>query len=182
MAKLISKTYGDALFELAVEESKVDVFEQEIEVLHKILDENKDFEKMMLHPEIIKEDKIRVMEDVFKERISGELTGFLKLVILKDRYREVGSILLYFRDRVKALKGIGVAYVSSAAALSKMQKMQIEEKLLATTGYQKMEMHYGEDSSLIGGIVIQIGDRVVDSSIAAKLRELQKQLLKIQLA
>ena len=58
MAKLISKTYGDALFELAVEDDKVDVLLEEIEQLQKILAENEDFGRLMNHPKIIKEEKI----------------------------------------------------------------------------------------------------------------------------
>ena len=55
MAKLISKTYGDALFELAVEEDKIDVLLEEIEQLQNILAQNEDFGKLMNHPKIIKE-------------------------------------------------------------------------------------------------------------------------------
>ena len=58
---------------------------------------------------------------------------------------------------------------------------QIERRLLDTTSYTKMEMNYLLDKSLIGGMVIRIGDRVVDSSISTKLNELQKELLKVQL-
>ena len=79
------------------------------------------------------------------------------------------------------MKGIGVAYVTTVSGLSDAQKEQVVNKLLATTGYQQMEMHYQEDQSLIGGMVIRIGDRIVDSSIRTKLEELQKQLMKIQL-
>ena len=56
-----------------------------------------------------------------------------------------------------------------------------EQRLLDTTDYKKMEMHYNVDESLIGGMVVRIGDRVVDSSIKTKLNELQKELLKVQL-
>ena len=73
-------------------------------------------------------------------------------------------------------------HVKSAAALSDRQKKQIEEKLLETTKYTAMEMHYSTDAAIIGGLVIRIGDHVVDSSIATKLNELKKQLMKIQLA
>ena len=59
MAKLISKTYGDALFELAVEENKVDVLLDEIEQLQSILKENDEFGKLMTHPKIIKEEKLQ---------------------------------------------------------------------------------------------------------------------------
>ena len=86
-----------------------------------------------------------------------------------------------FLDQVKELKGIGVAYVTTPEALKKEQRQQIAEKLLKTTKYRRMEMHYSRDKSLIGGMVIRIGDRVVDSSIKTKLDVLQKQLMKIQL-
>ena len=72
--------------------------------------------------------------------------------------------------------------MTTAAALREEQKAQIEQKLLQTTSYKKMEMHYGVDGSLIGGMVIRIGDRVVDSSIKTKLSELTRQLMKIQLS
>ena len=71
----------------------------------------------------------------------------------------------YFLDEGKKLKGIGVAYVTSALPLREEQKKQVEAKLLETTAFKEMEMHYQEDGSLIGGMVIRIGDRVADSSI-----------------
>ncbi|MBO5292180.1 MAG: F0F1 ATP synthase subunit delta [Lachnospiraceae bacterium] len=182
MAKLISKTYGEALFELAVEENKTDVFLEEITEIRRVLAENPEFSALMNHPKITKEEKTEVMENVFKGRISDELTGFFSIIIAKDRYKEIDSILLYFLDEVKALKGIGVAYVTTAVPLREEQKRKVEEKLLATTDYKKMEMHYAVDQKLIGGMVIRIGDRVVDSSVSSKLDKLSKQLMKIQLA
>ena len=77
MAKLISKTYGEALFELAIEEQKLEVLFEEAKVVRDILRENTDFGKLLNHPKIPREDKIKVAEEVFKGRVSGELTGFL---------------------------------------------------------------------------------------------------------
>ncbi len=182
MAKLVSKTYGEALFELAAEENKVDVFMEEITQLQHIFAQNKEFGKLMNHPKILKEEKIQVLQNVLKGRISDELTGFLTLIVTKDRYGEIDGILDYFLTEVKKYKGIGIAYVTTAAALREEQKAQIEQKLLQTTSYKKMEMHYGVDGSLIGGMVIRIGDRVVDSSIKTRLNELTRQLIKIQLS
>ena len=181
MAKLISKTYGDALFELAVEKDKVDVLLQEIEQLQKVLSENEDFGRLMNHPKIIKEEKIQVAKDVFTGRVSDELLGFLTIVITKDRYKDIDAILDYFIAEVKRYKGIGIATVTTAVPLKEEQCKKIEQKLLDTTQYTKMEMHYNLDESLIGGMVVRIGDRVVDSSIKTKLSELQKELLKVQL-
>ncbi len=180
MAKLVGTTYGEALFELAVEEGKEDEFLGEITQLRELLVENPDFGKLMNHPKILKEDKLKVLEEVFKGRISAELLGFLHLIVTKDRYGDIDSILDYFVDEVKRLKGIGVAYVTTAINLSEVKKKEIEAKLLATTSYKKMEMHYRVDEDLIGGMVLRIGDRVVDSSVRNKLFELQRELLKVQ--
>ena len=181
MAKLISKTYGDALFELAVEKNKVDVLAEEIEQLKGVLSENEEFGRLMNHPKIIKEEKIQVAKNVFEGRISDELLGFITIIISKDRYKDIDAILDYFIAEVKRYKGIGVATVTTAVPLKEEQCKKIEQKLLDTTQYTKMEMHYDLDKSLIGGMVIRIGDRVVDSSIKTKLNELQKELLKVQL-
>ncbi len=181
MAKLISKTYGDALFELAVEEDKIDVLLEEIEQLLKILAENEDFGRLMNHPKIINEEKIEVAKNVFAGRISEELLGFLTIIISKDRYREINEILRYFVARVKEYKGIGIATVTTAVPLKDGQCKEVEKKLLDTTRYQSMEISYSVDASLIGGMVIRIGDRVVDSSIKTKLNTLQKDLMKVQI-
>ena len=181
MAKLISKTYGDALFELAVEENKVDVLLDEIGQLQSILKENDEFGKLMTHPKINKEEKLQVAENVFKGRVSDELLGFLTIVISKDRYQDIDEILDYFITEVKKYKGIGVATVTTAIPLREEQCKKIEQRLLDTTEYKTMEMHYELNTTLIGGMVIRIGDRVVDSSISTKLNELQKELLKVQI-
>ena len=181
MAKLISKTYGDALFELAVEEGRIDVLEEEIIQLQKVLADNAAFGRLMNHPKIIVEEKLQVAKNVFEGRVSDELLGFLTIIISKDRYRDIDAILEYFIAEVKRYKGIGVATVTTAVPLKEDQRGKIEQKLLNTTQYAKMEMHFQVDEALIGGMVVRIGDRVVDSSVRTKLDSLTKQLLQIQL-
>ena len=161
MAKLISKTYGDALFELAVEQDKVDALLEEIEQLKRVLSENEEFGRLMNHPKVIKEEKIQVARNVFEGRMSNELLGFLTIIISKDRYREIDAILDYFIAEVKQYKGIGVATVTTAVPLRLEQRRKIEQRLLATTSYKKMEMKYLLDKSLIGGMVIRDRKSVV---------------------
>ena len=177
MAKLVAGTYGEALFSLACEENKVDSMYDEVLSLEKILEQNPDLTVLMNHPKVTKEEKQKVIKDVFEGRASGELTGFLNLLLQKDRYAELPAILKYFVGRVKEYKGIGVAYVTSAIELSPERKKEIEAKLLSTTVYKSMEMNYTVDESLIGGLVIRIGDRVVDSSIKTKLEGLKRELI-----
>jgi F-type H+-transporting ATPase subunit delta len=135
----------------------------------------------MNHPKIDKENKIQLIEDIFKGQVSGELVGLMRMIVEKDHYKELQSVFTYFIDRVKEYRNIGTAYVASAVELSAAQKAAVEKKLLATTKYVQFEMHYDVDAGLIGGMVIRIGDRVVDSSIRTKLYDLTRELSQIQL-
>lgn len=181
MAKLVTTTYADALFQLAVEEGKVDELFSQVEQLITILDENPSLAKIMRHPGIDKNEKIKTINDIFSGRVSGEVCGLLNQIVVNNRYEEIDGILASFISMVKEYKKIGIAYVQTPAALTDAQKKRIEQKLLDTTGYVKMEMNYSIDESLIGGMKIRIGDRVVDSSISTKLNELAKDLRRIQL-
>ncbi|MGN0133043.1 MAG: ATP synthase F1 subunit delta [Lachnospiraceae bacterium] len=181
MAKLISKTYGDALFELAVEKHCEDSMLAETETVLNALADNPDFSRLMNHPKILKEEKLKILEEVFKGRVSDELTGFMSIIVKKDRFNEMEEIFRYFISRVKEYKGIGVAFVTTPLSLNEIQKATVKERLLETTSYKEVEIHYQVDEGLIGGMVIRIGDRVVDSSVRTKLEELKRQLLKVRL-
>lgn len=181
MAKLVSKTYGDALFELAVAENLTDSLLEEIKMVQAVLKENEDFEKILMHPEIPKTEKIQVIENVFRGQTSDALTGFLRIVVTKGRYKDLPEIFAYFIARVKEYKKIGVVQVTSAIPVTDGQKEKIEKKLLDTTHYETMEIDYKVDESLIGGLMIRIGDRVVDSTIKSKLGKLTANLMKISL-
>lgn len=181
MAKLVSNTYGDALFELALEENKIDSLQDEVEAVLTALKENEDLNKLMNHPKITKEEKVALVEDIFKGRVSMELTGLMRMVTEKGHYPEMNSVLEYFLDRVKEHKNIGTAYVTTAVELSEAQKAAVEKRLLETTKYVEFEIHYQVDAAVIGGMVIRIGDRVVDSTIKTKLHDLTRELTKIQL-
>ena len=128
----------------------------------------------MSHPKIVKEEKVKIVEDIFAEKISAEFVGLLRLIVEKGHFAKVDTVLDYFIDCVKEYKNIGTAYVTSAMELSEAQKAAVEK-------YVKFEMHYAVDSALIGGMVIRIGDRVVDSSVRTKLNDLTRELSKIQL-
>ena len=180
MAKLVSKTYGDALFAVALEENRMDEFFEAVEVVADVLRTNAEFGKLMNHPKIIKEDKVKIVEEAFGGKIPKEIVGIMTLLVTKGRAEEMLSVFDYFVDLVKEEKRIGKAYVTTAVALDDRQKEKVEQKLLDTTKYETFEMNYLVDASLIGGMVIRIGDRVVDSSIKTKLFELTRELRKVQ--
>ena len=113
---------------------------------------------------------------MFASRVSGEMYGFLRVLVEKDRQGHILEILQYFTDRVKEYRRIGVVYITSALPLEVDQKKKIEKKVLETSGFAALEPHYSVDKALIGGIVIRIGDRVVDGSVRNKLDNLTREL------
>ncbi|MFR5602108.1 MAG: ATP synthase F1 subunit delta [Lachnospiraceae bacterium] len=177
MAKLVSKVYGDALFEAALDGKTVDAVYQEAIVLHSIFEEHEDLAQLLAHPQISKAEKLQAIQEIFGKRVSDEMMGLLTTIVKKDRQHEIPEILDYFIRIVKEYKKIGTAYVTSAVELNEDQKARLKAKLLETTAYQEFEMVYQVDSSLIGGMVIRIGDRVVDSSIKMQLNKLKRQLM-----
>ena len=117
MAKLVSKTYGDALFEVALESGRMDEFRDEAVAVKAALNENPELFKLMSHPKIVKEEKVKIVEDIFAEKISAEFVGLLRLIVEKGHFAKVDTVLDYFIDCVKEYKNIGTAYVTSAMVI-----------------------------------------------------------------
>ena len=93
MAKLVSKTYADALFELAVEKGCEDAWLEDAKALLEILHENEELAKLMNHPQIVKEEKIQIIENIFKGKTADEIVGLMCQLIEKDHF-QLGCIPL----------------------------------------------------------------------------------------
>ncbi len=181
MAKLVSKVYGDALFETAMDKGNMDALYEEVCALVPIWKDNPGLALLLSNPQIVKEEKVAIMHQIFSGKIEEDLMGFLTIIVEKDRQNDILPICEYFIKRVKEHKKIGAASVTSAVELRAEQKARLEERLLATTPYVEFEMSYQVDPSLIGGMVVRIGDRVVDNTIRTRLYEMKKELSALQL-
>ncbi|MDO4293677.1 MAG: ATP synthase F1 subunit delta [Eubacteriales bacterium] len=181
MAKLVSQVYGEALFDLGVEAGLLDALSGELDGVCGIFRENPDFGTLLRDPELDKDEKKSVFDRVFEGRISRELTGFLHLLLEKDRFGELFSVRDDFEKRRLAFHKIGVVHVTSAQALSEEQKEKLRQRLLATTAFEELQIHYREEEALIGGLQIRIGDRVVDSSIRSSLARMKESLMRVSL-
>ena len=180
MAKSAITTYGEALFQIAVESSSALPMLDEVKGLKAVLDSNGELKEIMLNPRFSKEEHLSVIENVFKGKIDDRIYSFLELLVQKGRYNYLEEILDYFILRVKEHLQIGQATVSSAIEIDDDIKTQIKNKLLATTEYKEIEIEYVIDPSLIGGMVIRIKDRIVDNSVKTKLEGIIRDLHKIQ--
>ena len=177
MAKQVSKTYGSALFEVAMEKNALDTVLEEVLFVKQTFLENEELSKLLLHPNVEKEEKIKVIENIYKGKVSDEITGLMTMLIAKGHMKDFVPVFDYVIQAIKEEKGIGVAYISSAVALKQEQKDRIEQKLLETTKYQEIEGIYKVDETLIGGLVIRIQDTVVDSSLKTQIAKLSNSLL-----
>ena len=151
MAKRVSSIYGNALFELAVEEKKVDALLSEVQTLQQILLENADLLSLLNHPEVSKIEKLDLLKNIFSGRASDEVLGFLSIIVEKDRQKDIPK------------------------------KEKLTKRLLETTKYTSFEVDYQIDPALLGGLIIRIEDRVLDSSLKTQIEKLSKGLSKLSL-
>lgn len=181
MAKLISAVYGDALFEVAAENQAISEIYNEVTELAGIFLKNQEWVNMLYHPGISRDERRSLVEHCFKQEISEELMGFLCVVIEKGRQEELLSMFRHFICRVKEYRRIGTGFVTSAVELNSSQKKRLLQLLLDKTGYVEMEMYYKMEPELIGGLIVRVDDRVMDSSVRTRLEEMKRLVGNLQL-
>lgn len=181
MAKQVRDVYGNALFEVAIEENRVDGYLSEAQGIITAIDGNPELIQMMTHPQISEEEKASVLESIFRGRVSEEIYALMDMILRKGHFSEVRDVFSEFIDRVKEYRRIGVVYVSTPMELPASQRKALESRILETTDYVSLELHYDIKPQLIGGMVVRIGDRVVDSSVRTKLDSLTHELMSMKL-
>ena len=181
MAKLVSLPYATALFEIAKEQNATEAFAKQVNVVLEVLEQNKQILELLLHPKVTQDEKITLIDTIFQDKVIDEITGMLTIVVYKGRQSVIIDILNEFLAMVNEHLGIVKATVTTAVELNTKQLSQIKDKIQSTTE-KDIELEAVVDASIIGGMVIRVGDNVVDASIAGRLRELKEGLTKLRLA
>ena len=176
MAKLVSKVYGDAYVSVVSEKNNLIDALEEIKSVKNIFAENNEIMRLLDSPKMDDEEKIDFVKGIFENHISADSLGFLLTIIEKKRQAELLSILEYVIDCIKELLLIGKATITTALPLDDAKKDKIVDELLKSSHYKSLEAEYVVDESIIGGIVIRIGDRVVDSSVKTRIDKMRKML------
>ncbi|MBU3804659.1 MAG: ATP synthase F1 subunit delta [Candidatus Cellulosilyticum pullistercoris] len=179
MAKLVVKRYATALFDLAVSEGAIEQYEQEVKVITQALHDEPGFMAVLNDHKVTMENKISLIENVFTDKVSNPIIGLLVLLVKKGRQGDLLGVLEAFLERVKVESGIVKAVITSAVPLKEAQLTAIKEKLEAGTK-SKIEIETVVDTSIIAGLVIRVGDKVVDASIKGEMQTLKKQLSKLR--
>ena len=179
MVELISKRYGTAIYELAVENNNLEKVEKEIKMVIDIFEDEKDLQEVLNHPKVSIGEKIKIIENIFKGKINDDILGLIILTINKSRQNCLVDIFKYCLNKIDEHNGIVSAFVTSAIELKEEQKNAIVKRLEELTK-KTITVEYTVDNSLIGGLVIRIGDRIVDNSVKEKIRNMSKELYTVE--
>lgn len=176
MAKLVSKVYGDAYVSVVSDKNNLNVALDEIKAIKDIFVKNEDIALFLDSPKMDDEEKVSFLKGIFEHHVSDDSMGLLLTVIEKKRQAELLPILDYVTDCIKELLLIGKATITTALPLDDAKKEKIVEELIKSSKYKSLEAKYIVDESILGGIVIRIGDRVVDSSVKTRIEKMRKML------
>lgn len=170
----LAHRYAQALFELAVQQD-LNQIETELDELTDLIEENAEVAHLLYHPHISLTEKKAIMDKLFSGSLSDTVRRFLYLLIDKRRENLLLDIKREFKLLADQARNIVEARISSAAPLSKSQEERLHEKLVRFTG-KNVRMVKEVRPELLGGVIVQIGDRVIDGTVAYKLSQIRLSL------
>lgn len=165
--------YVKSLLGLAIEKGALDAVHSDMVMFSKIVDENRAFALMLRNP-IIKHDKKRdVLEKVFKGKVHSLTMSIFDIITKKNREPLLPSIAKEFHNAYNEYKGVGKATVVTATPLDARLRAEFEQMVKGLSEKKQVELIESVDPDMIGGFVLNIGDRQIDASIKNKLKALQ---------
>lgn len=172
----ISTRYAQALMHVAVERSSLNSISEDVELIHKVLNESKELRSVLRSPVVDEVKKERILDEIFSKKISGDSLSFVKLILSKRRENLLLDISKRFLELRDEKLGVVNIIVLSAVDLTGEQKKSLEKKLAEATG-KIVKLKYDLDENIIGGFLLKIGDTIVDATIKNQISKLRKRLL-----
>ena len=170
---LISDRYASALYDLAAEKKIVYLVLKDLTFLQKCIQENKDLKLLAKSPLITSSDKLNIFEKILSKRKADNITNiFLKVISRNKRFAKLSSIISQFMNINSLKRGDVLADVTSADELSHNQKNGIRDQLKQTLG-KKLSLNFNVDRKIIGGLIVKVGSKMIDSSLATKINKLK---------
>ena len=169
--------YSLALYELANENNVILKIEENSNALLKLISKNIDFKDLIKDPTISQEDLNKVINKI-SENSNLELLfkNFLNFLISKRRFFYVEQILKKFNEICSEKRGELKAEISSAKELTQNEINKIKDEL-SNNFKSKVKLSYNHDKSLIGGLVVQVGSTMIDTSIKNKLQQIENRMI-----
>ena len=179
--KVFSETSADryslALYELAIENNELAEIEDHSSSIINLIIANEDFKSLIKDPTNKKEDQLNAFEKISDQyKLNKLLTKFLGFLISKRRFFYVDKILQSFVETCSIKRGELKAELISAKKLNENEVNDIKEELTKNFG-SKIKLNYAHDISLIGGLIVQVGSTMVDTSIKNKLQQIENRMI-----
>jgi F-type H+-transporting ATPase subunit delta len=168
-----ARRYADAVFEIAQSEARLDDWEQELELMAAAFS-GAEALAWLASPSVPAADKDSLIQTGLASA-TEEARNLARLLVTRGRTELAGPILDAYRMRLDKVRGIAHALVTTAVALSDQDRAAVEERLSAMTG-QEVKMETAVDPAIIGGIVVRMGDKLIDGSTRARLLDLKRRL------
>lgn len=171
----VAGRYAEALYDIALKQNLVDQLEAELKAIEEIFRGSADLQQVLYHPQITIADKKDLFNNLFKGKVLDVTGNFLALLVDRRREAFFGDIVAEFVNMANTARNIVAANVASAVELNDKEKGTLGQILAKLTG-KKVQTSYAVDPSLIGGVVVRIGDKIIDGSIKTRMATLKERL------
>ena len=166
--------YARALFELALDTKSVDSVKTDLEKFDALISESADLHRLVRSPVFGAEEQARALGAVLEKVGIGGLAGnFIKLIAANRRLFAVRDMIRDFRKLVARWKGEVTAEVTVAEKLSDARLEELKNTLKSITGEKAVDLNIKIDPAIIGGLMVKLGSRMVDSSLRTKLNAMK---------
>jgi F-type H+-transporting ATPase subunit delta len=175
----IAGRYASAVFDIAKDGSNIKAMEQDVNALDAALSESADFRDLITSPLYGREDQASAVKAIAqKMELSDTMANLLGLLADKRRLFVLPSIVGTLRDLLAEDRGEVTAEVTSAKALTKTQSDNLAKTLTEQVG-KSVSIKQTVDASILGGLIVKVGSRMIDTSIASKLNALQNNMKEV---
>ena len=176
----IASTYAQALFDAAGDDKVLEDIKKDFDVIYSLMKEQPQFMEILTLPKLSKDDKKKLIKNVFSKDASQILVNFLMVLIDKDRISLLNEIMVAYNQLVNQHLGILEGTVYSAVDLSKEQLTRLTYTFTKKLN-KKIKLNVVIDPTLLGGYKVSLGDVVYDNSIKLQLKNLKNNLLNVEL-
>jgi len=177
----VAVTFVNALLEIAVKKGLLEQIEKDLDLVCDVITQNADFKKVLLHPSVTRNDKKNLIKKVFGAPVSGLMRNFLSLVVDRRKEWVLESIPDVYKKTIDEKKGVLRAKVQTVIPIEGDRLNNLRKRLDKITG-KSVEVEVVNDPQILGGMVIRIGNTMIDRSVASRLKNLKARLLELRMA
>ena len=171
----LAARYAKSILDLSIEKGQLEEVHKDMLFLYETCRSSREFVNF-LHSPVIKPDKKgKILDAILGGKISALTTAFIKLLLHKERESYLPEIAPAFVDQYKTYKGIRTVKLTTAVAVDESIKNAILQKVRSGENGHEIELDTAVREELIGGFILELGDRMVDASVAHELNTIKKQ-------